>query len=121
MKAAGLAAAVLSLAVATGAQAQQKVCFPTSPLAPGGGGRACMPTEARPAASALNDGSYPAMCVGSPDAEAGCYARTNAERKEVGKLMADHDCDAAMQRALREGDYRMADTVKGLCTAGPAR
>ena len=121
MKAAGLAAVVLSLAVATAAQAQQNVCFPTSPLAPGGGGRACMPTSAKPAARPLDDGSYPAMCVGAPDAEAGCYARTNAERKEVGKLMADHDCDAAMQRALREGDYRMADTVKTLCTAGPAR
>jgi hypothetical protein len=120
MKAAALAA-VLSLAVATAAQAQQKVCFPTSPLAPGGGGRACMPTSARPTAPALDDGSYPAMCVGPPDAEAGCYARANAERKEVGKLMADHDCDAATQRALREGDYRMADTVKGLCTAGPGR
>jgi hypothetical protein len=121
MKAAALAAVVLSLAVATAAQAQRNVCFPTNPLAPGGGARACMPTSTRPTAPALDDGSYPAMCVGAPDAEAGCYARANAERKEVGKLMADHNCDAAMQRALREGDYRMADTVKSLCTAGPTR
>jgi hypothetical protein len=121
MKAIGLAAAVLSLTITGAAQAQQGVCFPTNPLVPGGGGMACVPTGARPAAPIQGDGPYPAICVGPAITEYRCYASINAERRDVGKLIADHNCDAAMRRALREGDYRMADTVKTLCTAWPAR
>lgn len=132
MKLIGIGVAVLGLALAGAAHAQSQ-CYPNNPSVPAAGstcyptGAPPLPDEGRPQRNVgsvprdlPNDGdpAFPAMCSGYYYAELGCMARANAERKEVGALMANGQCDDAMKRALREADYKMAATVKQLCTAG---
>lgn len=128
MRAIGIWAAVVGLAFAGAAHAQQQ-CFPNNPSIPAAG-TTCYPTGAPPlpenpqpppapvaAGPVVDDsGSYPAVCAGNRLVQMVCAGRVSAERKEVGTLMANGQCDDAMKRALREADYKMAATVKQLCT-----
>lgn len=125
---------LLAFGLGSAAHAQSTQCIPT-----GNGGMQCQTTpdaaqnlrnlqesegvsqgSARRVPRDLpNDGDpvFPAMCSGFYYAELSCMAQVNAERKEVGALMANGQCDDAMKRALREADYKMAATVKSLCVA----